>query len=262
MTITPPERVAELLRPLREEPASAAVISDYDGTLAPIVGDPTRALPLPQAGTVLSGLAASYDLVAVVSGRPVAFLSQYLPEDITIIGLYGLERLEHGRHWEHPNSGAWRETIADVAALAAVRGPEGMRVEPKGLSLTLHYREHPEVEREALAYAREQGDRSGLEVRRAKKSIELHPPIDADKGTAIMESVRPADRSILYIGDDVGDVAAFEALTRLQKAGRHTVKVAVDSNELSADLRDRADLVVPGPEGALDLLRSLAPPVR
>ena len=94
-----------------------------------------------------------------------------------------------------------------------------MVVESKGLSLTLHYR-HPSRARPAVAeWARQQAARSGLEVRPAKMSVELHPPIAADKGTAVEELVAGL-AAVCFVGDDRGDLPAYDALDRLAAPGR------------------------------------------
>ena len=64
---------------------------------------------------------------------------------------------------------------------------------------------------------------------------------------------------VVVIGDDVGDLAAFAAAERLVERGVRTTKVAVRSEEAPPELLSRADLVVDGPPGVLDLLRSLLP---
>lgn len=246
-----------LLRPIVEQARRSGVLIDFDGTLSPIVDDPAQARPLDGAGDVLRVLARRYRVVGVLSGRPLSFLEPLLPASVIMSGLYGLERTaKGGRILDHPYAGAWREVIDDVAAIAAARGPLGMRVEPKGMSLTLHYRGHPEIADDVEAWAVQQAARSGLRVRPAKMSVELHPPIDSDKGTAI-EELSSKLAAVCFLGDDLGDLPAFDALDRLAVRGIHAVRIAVESAEAPPELLARADIVVPGPEGALELLRSL-----
>jgi len=95
-------------------------------------------------------------------------------------------------------------------------------------------------------WAAGQAIRSGLEVRRAKLSVELHPPVQVDKGTAILSFVDDA-RLVVHVGDDVGDLPAFDALDLLHGRGREVLKIAVDGDEVPALLIDRADLVLDGP---------------
>lgn len=232
------------------------MLLDFDGTLSPIVDDPESARPLPGVPDALERLRERYELVGVLSGRTLEFLQEVLPAGLVLSGLYGLEVLGNGGRHDHPYAGAWREAIDDVAKCSASLGPAGMVVEPKGLSLTLHYRSHPELADDVQAWAERQAGRSGLLVRPARMSVELHPPIDVDKGTAL-ETVARELEAVCYIGDDVGDLPAFATLDRLAAAGIHTLKVAVASDESPPEMLERADLVVDGPAGVLSLLREL-----
>ena len=171
-----PEQTA-LLAPLVAQPRRSGVLLDFDGTLSPIVTNPEVARLLEGAAEVLLALARRYRVVAVLSGRPVSFLEPLIPASVVLCGLYGLEVVRDGERLDHPWAGAWREVIDDVAAQSRARGPEGMRVESKGISLTLHYRENPEAGPDVEAWAVQQAARSGLRVRPARMSVELHPPI-------------------------------------------------------------------------------------
>lgn len=245
------------LAPFTDRPADAAVLLDFDGTLSPIVEDPASARPLDGVTDALTRLAARFGLVAITSGRPVDFLLPLLPDGLVLSGLYGLEVVRDGQRTDRAGAGAWREVVADVVRSSADRGPDGMGVESKGLSLTLHYRSHPELAAAVAEWARQQGARSGLEVRPAKMSVELHPPIAADKGTAVEELVAGL-AAVCFVGDDRGDLPAYDALDRLAARGVHALRVAVASDEAPDELIDRADLVVDGPAEVLDLLNRLA----
>jgi trehalose 6-phosphate phosphatase len=255
--VGPQSLPSKLLEPLLRDPEAAGIFLDFDGTLSEIVSEPGDALPVEGAVDALGELASTFATVAVLSGRPVAFLEDFFPEDVLIAGLYGLETRTGSTRADHPQGGAWREVIDDVAALARARGPAGMRVEPKGLSLTLHYRGRPRLEPKVRAFAEQQAQRSGLECRPARMSYELHPPIPADKGTALLDLADEL-QAICFVGDDLGDLKAFDALDKLTADGVYTVRVAVRSPESDAKLLDRADLVVEGPAGALELVRHLA----
>ncbi len=255
--MTTPDVDAELA-PFLARPGEAAVVVDFDGTLAPIVEDPASARPAPGAADALAALAGRYGLVAVMSGRPVAFLRPLLPPEIVISGLYGLETVRDGGVADHAEAGAWRRVVDDVARSSAAEGPLGMDVEPKGLSLTLHYRRRPDLAAAVMAWAEAQAAGSGLEVRAAKMSVELHPPIEADKGTAL-EALVAGLGAVAYAGDDRGDLPAYDALDRLAATRAvQTLRVAVASAEAPPDLLRRADLVVDGPPAVVDLLRRLA----
>ncbi|MBA2282104.1 MAG: trehalose-phosphatase [Acidimicrobiia bacterium] len=248
----------QLIVPLRDDPASAAIFCDFDGTLSPIVADPATARPLTGVRKALGALVEPYGLVAVVSGRPVDFLEDVVPDGVVVSGLYGLESLRDGVRTDLEGAGVWREVVQHVATASRAGGPLGMLVESKGLSLTLHYRANPELADEVKDWADAQAVRSGLLVRPARMSVELHPPIECDKGTAVRTLVDGL-RAALYIGDDAGDLPAFTALDALAIEGAAVAKVAVRSPEAPEALLDAADAVVDGPSGALHLLRALLP---
>jgi len=249
--------VLEDLRALARPGADGLLALDYDGTLAPIVDDPAAAVPLEGVPELLDELAGRVEEVAAISGRPLSFLTRHLPSSLTLVGLYGLETLRGGELVDHPSAGVWRETMADVARGAELKGPEGMAVELKGASITLHYRTSPELADRVAAYARGVAEAAGLRVRPARMSVELHPPIDEDKGTALERLAAAHQGPVAFFGDDIGDLAAFAALDRLAEAGRPVLRVCVDSTEAPQELRDRADRLVDGPAGAAELLRSL-----
>jgi trehalose 6-phosphate phosphatase len=243
--------------PLVAEPALSGVFTDFDGTLSPIVDEPDAAVPLDGVVEVLGELSSRVGRVAVISGRPVAFLQRHFTDSpVTLSGLYGLQSVVAGERRDDPNAGAWREAVDDVVAAAGGSGPEGMVVEHKGLSVTLHYREHPEAAAAVRAWAEGQAARSGLELRTARMSIELHPPVGTDKG-AVVDALAEGLRHVCFLGDDVGDLPAFAALDRMRAEGRSVVKVVVRSSELAPEMAAAADLTVDGPAEALALLRAL-----
>lgn len=248
--------VDRVLEPIHSNAAHAGILTDFDGTVSAIVDEPDAARPVDGIVEILDQLAAKYAVVGVLSGRPVSFLQRWLSPSLLLSGLYGLEVARNGTRHDHPSGGMWREVIDDVATVARSSGPHDMRVESKGLSLTLHYRGHPDVEPKVRAFAEQQAHRSGLSVRPARMSYELHPPIAVDKGTALRDLASGLE-AVCFVGDDVGDLPAFAELDRLTHEGVSTVRVAVRSDEAPDALLDAADLVVDGPEGVRDVLSSL-----
>lgn len=230
------------------------MLSDFDGTLAPIVDDPATAVPLPGIVEALAELAARYALVGVVSGRPVSYLVDHLGGGLQLSGLYGLERWRHGRRVEVDEVEAWRAPVAEATARAQAH--LGPIVEAKGLSLTLHFRTAPGRADEVRNWATGEAARSGLRLHEARSSIELHPPLGIDKGTEV-EALGAGMGAVCFMGDDRGDVAAFATLERLAGTGVHVARVAVASDETPPELLARADVVVEGPTGVLALLEAL-----
>jgi trehalose 6-phosphate phosphatase len=250
--------------PWRADPDRSGVFTDFDGTLAPIVDDPDAAAPLPGAVEMLGRLAVRYRRVGVVSGRSVSFLQRrlQLPGDdvgsrLVLAGLYGLERSEEGVVVVRPGAEVWASVVEAVGLTAAAAAPTGVGVERKGLTVSLHARRAPEHLGWIEEFAAEQASRTGLEVAPGRMLVELRPPIAVDKGTVI-EELAVGLGAVCFAGDDVGDLPAFAALARLRAAGVATLAVAARSDESPPALLARADLVVDGPRGVLELFGRLA----
>ena len=252
MTLDP----GDLFAPLRRKPATAGIFSDFDGTLSPIVRDPAMAEPVAGIPELLEELARRYSVVAVVSGRPVAFLATHLPTSILLAGLYGLEVQRHGERQIDREAERWRAVVSAAAVRLQAAALPGVLVEPKGLSVTCHYRTNPALQAQVTALAQEVATATGLVARAGRKSVELLPPIHTDKGTVLRKWAASLD-SLCYLGDDLGDMAAFRALDDLAAQGIATVRVAVRSDEAPAELLQAADVAVDAPEGAAALLRTL-----
>lgn len=255
---TPAEPVTQV--DLASALGDAAVLTDFDGTLSAIVDDPAAAVPVPGAAEVLSDLAGVAPVVGVVSGRPVEVLARHLTDPaLRLAGLYGLERRVGGEVVDLPDAATWAAAVAAAVADLRARLPAGAVVESKRLSLTVHYRQAPQAAAEVVRVAREVAAAHGLVDRSARMSVEVHPRDTPDKGT-VVEELATGRAAACFLGDDVGDVPAFDALDRLAARGLTTVRVAVRSEEVAAGLVDRADVVVEGPAGAVAWLRSLLPP--
>jgi len=145
------------------------------------------------------------------------------------------------------------------AQLPGLVAPEGAEVEDKGLSLVVHTRRAPDPTgalqrlRPALA---ELAARAGLEDHPGRLVVELRPP-GHDKGGALLALCEPAPSAVLFAGDDVGDLAAFDAVHSLRARGVPGLLVCSASQEGPPALRERADIVANGPAGVVDVLRSL-----
>jgi trehalose 6-phosphate phosphatase len=228
---------------LASEPARAAVLLDVDGTLAPIAERPEDALVPTETRAELVRLTGRYALVACVSGRPAA-------EVETMLGVPGVEIVgEHGLELE-PLAAAWAGRMQEFA-----RGVDWPS-ERKRLSLSFHFR-RAEDEAAARAYLTRVADEAaaaGLVPRWGRMVLEVRPPVDAHKGTAVRALVaRTGVRRALYAGDDRTDLDAFDGLEGLELG----LRVAVASPEAPAELLAAADLVVEGTAGVVELLRRL-----
>ncbi len=259
--VPPDPATVARLAPLAASPRSTALLTDFDGTLAPIVDDPATVRALPGAVEVLGRLAGAYGLVAVVSGRPVSFLADRLAgaDGVHLVGLYGLEQLAAGGAVVPvADAERWRPVVAGVAGRMLAVAPEGAWVEPKGLTVTVHWRMAPGWEDEAVGLLAAEAAATGLEAHPGRMSVELRPPLDVDKGTAVAALVA-GYRAACFLGDDLGDLPAFAALDRLASAdGMMAVTVAAVDAEAAPEVAAAATVSVTGPAGALAVLRWLA----
>jgi trehalose 6-phosphate phosphatase len=248
------------LRPLAAGPSSAALLVDYDGSLAPIVDDPAAAVVLPAARAALARVVPRLGRVAIVSGRPVDFLRANLPIDgLEYVGQYGLERLAGGQVLVDPRAEPYVEEVARLLAAARTELPDA-RVEQKGtIAIGLHWRGRPELEASVTGWARRAAADHGLECAAGRMAVELRPPVGMDKGVAV-EELSAGFTAAAFAGDDLGDLPAFVALDRLVADGRlrHAVRIGVRSPEEPPEVVARADVHVDGPAGLAALLDELA----
>jgi trehalose 6-phosphate phosphatase len=233
----------DLLARLAQTPERAAILLDVDGVLAPIVERPDDAAVPPETRPELARLAARYALVACVSGRSGVEARRIVGvEGLVYAGAHGLEL--------DPDAERWVEPLRAFAA--TVDWP----YEDKRLTGTFHYRTARD-ERAARATLERVADRAreaGLVPRWGRKVLELRPPVEAHKGTAVRRLLAERGlRRALYAGDDTTDLDAFAALDGLELA----VRVAVASDEGPPELREAADVVVDGPAELRELLERL-----
>jgi trehalose 6-phosphate phosphatase len=228
---------------LASEPERAALFLDIDGVLAPIVPHPDDARVPDETREVLGGLAQRYALVACVTGRSSESARAIVgvPE-LTYVGEHGLE-LE-------PEAAEWAPRIREFAAAAA------WETEDKPLTAAFHYRTAPDPAeaREALEDVAAAALDEGFRTRWGRMVLEVLPPVQASKGTAVRRLLeRHRLRRALYAGDDTTDLDGFDALDGLEAA----VRVAIVSPEGPAELGERADLVVGSTAAFVELLRQL-----
>lgn len=244
---------------------AAGFFLDFDGTLAPIVERPADALPHPEATQILERLGDRFKVLAIVSGRSATELITWLGPEREIWGSHGAERVDGGRisvaSEVLPYVGAMQEARAIAAQRVVELELDGVIVEDKSVMIALHHRAAADGPRAAAALDRlsaELAERFGLSRSRGRMVFELRPPVALSKGSIVGRRIAEADlEGAMFLGDDLVDIPAFEALDAAADRGVVTVKVAVASSEAPAELLDRADVVVDGVAGAISFLRSL-----
>ena len=250
---------------IRERPGEAVIALDFDGTLSPIVDDPAGARAHPDAPAALARLAPLVNAIVIITGRPAARAVEYggfaQVKGLVVLGQYGAERWAAGTvRSPEPPAGVAEVRGKLPKLLAAAGAPDGTSIEDKGHALAVHTRRAAEPQ---VALDRLRGpiaalaERTGLTVEPGRYVLELRPP-GMDKGDALRAFV--AERSaaaVLYAGDDLGDLAAFDAVEEMRGQGIAAVTVCSSSDEVTA-LAERADVVVDGPAGVVALLTALA----
>ncbi len=208
--------------PMIPVPSRPLLFLDYDGTLAPLVGDPSAAVPHPAVPDLLARLGDLHPVV-VITGRDLAALGRLLGLRLPAVGLHGAEE-----GWADGTV----ETRADDAhagALARLRDAvpqaRGVVVEDKGAAFAVHYRHAPDADAARAALETwAQAVPAGLVPIWGKSVVELRAE-GVSKGTAVarLAAAHP-DRTPVYLGDDVTDEDAFGALQALRTPSV-TVKV-------------------------------------
>ncbi|MFH9293908.1 trehalose-phosphatase [Streptomyces sp. NPDC017520] len=254
-------------------PDRAVVALDFDGTLADIVPDPEQARAHPGTVAALAALAPKVAAVAVITGRPAGVAVRYggfagVPglEHLVVLGHYGAERWDAvtgtvNAPAPHPGVAAVRAELPGV--LHAFDSWHGTWIEEKGRAVAVHTRraEDPQAAFETLrGPLGELAAKHGLIVEPGRLVLELRPP-GMDKGVALATFVAELDaESVIYAGDDLGDLAAFSAVEKLRTEGPDGIPgllVCSGSTEVP-ELAERADLSVPGPAGVVAFLAALA----
>jgi len=250
---------------------------DFDGTLSPIVEDPARAVIHPDAPAALAALAAEVRAVVVITGRPARQvvelghldeLADRLPAGarLAVMGQYGHERWDSGtRAFSSPEPPEGLQAFRqELPQLLAVQGAQNALVEEKGLAVAVHVRSLPHPQQvflrleETLADAAE---RHGLALEPGRLVLEVRAP-GTHKGLAVEEALEEHHGGgVVFVGDDLGDLEAFEAVRRLRERGLASLLVCSGSDEQEA-LAELSDVVVPGPDGVVGLLTTYAADAR
>jgi len=206
------------------------LLSDYDGTLTPIVGRPDEAVLSPEVREILGALAVKPGFSAgIISGRSLAEIKDMVGiEGIYYAGNHGLEIEGPGIKLVSPAAEAAQAEIKElVGQLSAKLGDiEGVIIEDKGLSLSVHYRlvEPGGEERVAEIFTQVTSPwlhEGKVRVTSGKKVWEVRPPIDWHKGKAV-ETIGQEIKALLnleqpltiYLGDDTTDEDAFRVVHR------------------------------------------------
>jgi trehalose 6-phosphate phosphatase len=257
-----------LLAPLTGDPGRSAILTDVDGTIAPITTKPADATVPEQTRDLLRALAKRYALVGCLSGRRALDARRIVGlDELAYSGNHGFELLLPGDEEPRPDpslDGHERDAPRFLAGLdRSELDRVGIRTEDKGAIIGLHWRgAENEGAAESLAHEiASEAEWQGLVPHRGRKVLEIRPNVAINKGIAVaaLLASRPIDAA-LYGGDDRTDVDAFTALRTLREDGqiRATACIAVASDESPPEVSREADLTVDGPPGFVGVLEALA----
>ena len=257
------DRAWELLRAWSEAPDSVAILTDIDGTLAPIVPTPDMSEVSAELKELLRRLTERYLLVAGISGRKTEDALDLVGlADVVYFGNHGFEILREGEVEVTPEALPYLEKVEELEKRAREElEPLGAFVEEKGITASVHYRNAPpEVGERSVEFVKREGDRLGLRITVGRGVVEARPPIRADKGTAVRALVEEyGPERAMFIGDDTTDLDAFRELEKLREEGtlKEILRVGVASEEGPPEITSEADIVVDGVEGVDEVLRVL-----
>jgi trehalose-phosphatase len=204
------------------------LVSDFDGTLTPIVDRPELATLIPDTNRLLRALSKNRRYtVGIVSGRSLADLKEKVDvEGIIYAGNHGLEIEGFGKNFLEPIAEEVRPffQLLSQVLMTALKGVKGVLVENKGLTLSVHYRSVDDSDehmvKDVLAKVTNPLSVTGrIRITRGKKVYEIRPPVDWDKGKAISwliakfkESRKMGGVLPIYLGDDLTDEDAFKVI--------------------------------------------------
>jgi trehalose 6-phosphate phosphatase len=229
-------------------PRELLLVSDFDGTLADIVPEPTMATALPDSLHALRRLVPVIRQVVILSSRTPTELADLVPiPGAHLIGDSGLppptpEEVQ-----------ALKVFNAEAAKLLGHTA--GAWIEIKRASSAVHFRNAPISGQKVLDILRPLLHQTGLYGGLGRKVIEVHSP-HAGKGNALEALINKlTPRGLVVMGDDENDRSVFRVGS---KASVPHLCVGVGSAEVPPDLFDHCDLVLDGPTEASAFLRSLA----
>jgi trehalose 6-phosphate phosphatase len=276
--------VEAAIRRLVEGRHPLLIVSDFDGTLSPIVLEPTAARIVPAARAALRRLARLAEerpervRVVVLSGRAARDVAgRVRVGGVAYHGNHGIEagtlaRRGRAEQLEVASDAVLEPFVPGATALgrAVARelgSPPWLFVEDKGPSVAFHFRQAPDPERaraallEAIAAVETEVGDHGLAAIDGRRVIEFRPAEAGGKGTAVerlIERERPG--AVLVMGDDRTDAEAFEAVRVAREAGRlDGLAIAVLSHlETPPEVHETADATLPDPAAAARVLTLVA----
>lgn len=232
-----------------------------DGTVSHIVRHPDMATITDCNCSLLATLGDELVAVGFITGRSVSAIMEKvgLPQ-LTYIGSHGLERWEENRVVVPYQVNAYRPNIDTVIDLCKEYLVEGIWIEDKITTISIHYRhveDHRNVIEKLIPAIQSIAQDHGLRFSVGKMVFEIRAPLEIDKGIALRELVQKYQLdSVFYLGDDASDVDAMIAAKEIRTTNLcMAIGIGVQSPEMPLELRETADLLVDGVDGVEEFLQ-------
>lgn len=253
--------VDTLIGELRPNLDGALIATDFDGTLSPLQPEPADSRSLPGVVEALRALSARGAAIAVITGRDARTVVRLggLADiaGLVVAGVYGAETWTAGE-LSTPDTPEAMQALRDRLPQALRGADPAVWIEDKRLSLVVHARRADDPAR-ALADISEPvsnlADELDLELHPGSGVLELRLP-GYDKSAALT-TLAEGRHTVVFLGDDLGDLPAFARVRELRAAGVRAYGVGVRSSGAEG-IAEAADVLVDDPHAVLDLLASLA----
>lgn len=245
----------EHIRSLIQHAPQLLVVSDYDGTLAPIAATPELACLSERAYRAVSSLSRIPQVtMAVISGRSLRDVRDKVALDIIYGGNHGAEIHGGGIDFLHPGVAKSHEALSELSRRlqAGLKRWHGAWVEDKQWTATVHVRavapqKWPAVFRYVAEVVGDLGD--GFRLRPGNAALEILPVVDWHKGAAvryIRKLLGLENALVICLGDDPTDETMFEAID-------NGITIHVGSNPQTA-----AEFTLPDVDAVICLMERIA----
>jgi trehalose 6-phosphate phosphatase len=263
--IPPPADPTEIARLLRLP--RAGIVTDIDGTIAPIAATPGAARVDEDARRALERLLPRITLVAALTGRRAQDGAEMIGiANLPVVGNHGMETLQGETLTANADALPFAPHVHRVIeALRVAPLPPGTILEDKGPTASVHYRLAPNLRaaRAALLTLLEPlVSAEGLLLTEGRALFEVRPPVPINKGHAIrrLRTEYSLD-SVVMFGDDLTDVDAFAAVRDLRAAGEVAglaVGVVAPDGTAPPPVLASVDAIATGVTGIAALLAAVA----
>ena len=229
------------------------LITDFDGTISETAPTPQEAEVSPLCRQYLSALCNQLALVAAISGRPAIEVRDMVKIDgMVYIGNHGLERWSGGLSEFPREAQNYFEVVkAAIEELTPLLSIEGISIQDKGITATIHYRLCPEpqsAEKDILSALENSPHARRLQIMQEKMAIDLLPPVKVNKGTATLDLIQRYNlQGGIYLGDDQTDFDAFRAIRSASRdSDFQGFAIGITSQEMPQELEAEADFTLNG----------------